>query len=90
MVAVHTLGFSKSFWTQQEVGFALGRGVKVISFKMGENPTGFISKHQALPRRNRTAEQIAEEIDRLLSEDGRTAKRLAHAKERAALDAVPF
>lgn len=58
MVAVHTVGFSKSFWTQQEVGFALGRGVKVISFKIGEDPTGFISKRQALPRRKRTAEQI--------------------------------
>lgn len=90
MVAVHTLGFSKSFWTQQEVGFALGRGVKVISFKMGEDPTGFISKRQALPRRNRTAEQIAEEIDRLLTEDSRTTERLARAKEKAAPDAVPF
>jgi len=40
-VAIHTVGFSKSFWTQQEVGFAVGRGVKIISLKMGEDPTGF-------------------------------------------------
>lgn len=78
MVAVHTVGFSKSFWTQQEIGFALGRGVKVISFKMGEDPTGFISKRQALPRRNRTAEQIAEEINRLLMEDSRTSELIRH------------
>lgn len=79
-IAVHTKGFSQSFWTQQEVGFAVGRGAKVISFKMGEDPTGFISKHQALARRNRTAEQIAEEIDRLLTDDRRTSDRLGEAK----------
>jgi hypothetical protein len=41
-IAIHTPGFSKSFWTQQEIGFAVGRGVKIISFSMGEDPTGFI------------------------------------------------
>src|SRR4051812_21711821 len=62
MVAVLTEGFGKSHWCQQEVGFALGRGTKVISFKWGEDPVGFLSKDQALPRKNRTAEQIAAEI----------------------------
>lgn len=93
-IAVHTLGFSASFWTQQEVGFAVGRGVKVISFKMGEDPTGFISKQQALARRDRSAEAIAEEIDSLLSEDARTADRLKQAKESlgpaSKWDDVPF
>lgn len=80
MVAVHTKGFSASFWTQQEIGFALGRGVKVISFKFGEDPTGFISKHQALPRLQRSADEIAAEIDKLLAADPRTADRLKEAK----------
>lgn len=83
LIAVHTVGFSASIWTQQEIGYALGRGTKVISFKMGEDPTGFIGKHQALPRRNRTAEQIAEEIDKLLAADPRTAERLKEAKDAA-------
>ncbi len=86
LIAVHTPGFSDSIWTQQEIGFALGRGVKIISFKMGEDPTGFIGKHQALPRRNRTADQIAEEIDKLLEADPRTKDRLQEAKDAA----VPF
>ena len=98
-IAIHTQGFSASFWTQQEVGFAVGRGAKIISFKMGEDPTGFISKHQALARRNRTAEQIAQEIDSILSEDDRTAARLLEAKkakgifptaENAFADDIPF
>lgn len=80
LIAVHTVGFSASIWTQQEIGYALGRGTMVISFKMGEDPTGFIGKHQALPRRNRTAEQIAEAIDKLLADDARTKVRLDEAK----------
>ena len=79
-LAIHTLGFKDSFWTQQEIGFAVGRGVKIISFKMGEDPTGFISKKQALPRRNRTAEQIAREVDLLLSSDELTSSKLSQAK----------
>jgi TIR domain len=80
MVAVHTKGFGGSFWTQQEIGFALGRGVKVISFKYGEDPTGFIGKHQALSRLDRSAEEIAAEINRLLADDPRTEGRLKAAK----------
>ena len=79
-VAIHTVGFSGSIWTQQEVGFALGRGTKIISFKMGEDPTGFISRRQALARRARTAEDIAKEINGLLAADPATSDRLASAK----------
>lgn len=67
-------------------GYALGRGTKVISFKMGEDPTGFIGKHQALPRRNRTAEQITKEVDSLLEADPRTKDRLEEARDAA----LPF
>ena len=80
LVAIHTPGFSKSHWTQQEVGFALGRGVKVISFRMGEDPVGFISKKQALSRQQKTAEQIASELDDLLAGDEATASRLSEAR----------
>jgi hypothetical protein len=80
-LAIHTPGFKDSFWTQQEIGFALGRGVKIISFKMGEDPTGFISKQQALARRNRTAEEIAKEVDAILAMDPLTSPKLKAAKE---------
>jgi hypothetical protein len=98
-VAIRTAGFSASFWTQQEIGFAVGRGVKVISLRMGEDPTGFISKHQALSRGKRTAEQIAREIDSILSADNQTARRLLEAKKAKGLlaseadplaDDIPF
>lgn len=92
-IAIHTRGFSKSVWTQQEVGFALGRGIKVISFKMGEDPTGFIQRRQALARKQRSAEEIAMEIDKLLAADERTATRLSEAKRHLGLELdeeIPF
>jgi hypothetical protein len=65
MVAIHTPGFAASHRTQQEIGFALGRGIKIVSFRLGEDPKGFISKRQALSRQGRSAETIAGEIHKL-------------------------
>jgi hypothetical protein len=47
-VALLTEGFHDSLWTDQEVGVAFGRGVPIISVKLGKNPYGFIGKFQAL------------------------------------------
>jgi hypothetical protein len=80
-LAIHTVGFAKSIWTQQEVGYAVGRGVKIISLQMGEDPTGFISKHQALRRGDRKAEAIAAEIDGILAKDPRTRDKLRATKD---------
>lgn len=86
-ISIHTPGFSKSIWTQQEIGFAVCRGVKIIALRMGEDPTGFISKHQALSRGVKTAEQIASDIDALLRKDERIKDRY----EQCVLDAdAPF
>ena len=86
-ISIHTPGFSQSIWTQQEIGFAVCRGVKIIALRMGEDPTGFISKHQALSRGVKTAEQIAADIDLLLKRDERIKERY----EQCVLDAdVPF
>jgi len=93
-LAIHTAGFSKSVWTQQEIGFAVARGVKIISFKMGEDPTGFISQRQALPRLNRKAEAVAKEVHQLLAVDSATKHRLAQAVKANAPkqdpDEIPF
>jgi len=47
-VALLTSEFHNSNWTDQEVGFAIGRGVPIISVKLGMDPYGFIGKFQAL------------------------------------------
>lgn len=80
MVTIHTEGFKDKYWCQQEVGFALGKDTKIISLRMGEDPVGFISKHQALSRGKKTAEVIAPEIITLLESDDRTKDKIFAAK----------
>jgi hypothetical protein len=46
-VALMTEGFHNSDWTDQEVGFALARGVPVIAVRLGRDPYGFLGKFQA-------------------------------------------
>ncbi len=48
MTALITPEFHQSVWCQQEIGFALGRGIPVISMGLGGDPEGFISKIQAV------------------------------------------
>lgn len=89
-LSVHTVGYSQSVWAQQEIGFAVAKGVKIIAVRMGEDPKGFISKNQALSRGQKTADQIAEEIDGLLMKDERTNGRYLASKEIYLSIDVPF
>lgn len=47
-IAVLTEGFHDSLWTDQEVGYALARGIPIIALRLGRDPYGFIGKFQAL------------------------------------------
>ncbi|MEO9169251.1 MAG: toll/interleukin-1 receptor domain-containing protein [Aestuariivirga sp.] len=91
-LAIHTKGFKESYWSQQEVGFAVARGVKIISLRMGEDPQGFISKHQAISRNERQAEEVADEIVALILDDKRTDEKLRASMRfvRDLDDSVPF
>jgi hypothetical protein len=46
--ALMTHDFHESDWTDQEVGFALARGVPVIAVQLGRVPYGLLGKFQAL------------------------------------------
>ena len=48
LVALLTEGFQDSSWTDQEIGFALGRKKQVIAVRMGTDPYGFIGRYQAV------------------------------------------
>lgn len=47
-IAVLTEKFHESLWTDQEVGYALARGIPIIALRLGRDPYGFIGKFQAL------------------------------------------
>ncbi|HMJ34823.1 MAG TPA: toll/interleukin-1 receptor domain-containing protein [Baekduia sp.] len=48
VVALLTDDFSKSRWCDQEVGFAVGRGILIVPVRLGVDPYGFIGKVQGL------------------------------------------
>lgn len=47
-VALMTEGFHDSNWTDQEVGYAIAKGVPIIAVRLGKDPYGFIGKFQGL------------------------------------------
>ena len=47
LVALLHPKFHQSNWTDQEIGFAMGRGVPVFSVRFGQDPYGFIGRFQA-------------------------------------------
>ena len=49
LVAILTDDFHVGSWTDQEIGFAFGRGTPIIAVKLeGADPRGFIGKFQAV------------------------------------------
>ena len=48
LIALLTEEFSKSKWTDQEVGVAFGRKVPIIPVRWGRDPYGFLGKYQAI------------------------------------------
>jgi hypothetical protein len=49
LVALTTPDFHASSWTDQEIGWALGRGVLVVPVRLGVDPYGFAGKYQGVP-----------------------------------------
>ena len=62
LVALLHSEFHKSSWTDQEIGFAMGRGIPVFSVKLGQDPYGFIGRFQAFSANGKNAKLIAREL----------------------------
>ena len=70
--------FHESIWTDQEIGYAMGRDLLIVSVTLGTVPYGFIGKFQAL-RRTQESEKIAEKLVGILWKHPKTNKRMAIA-----------
>ena len=69
MLAFLTDNFHESAWTNQEIGYALGKAIPIISVKFErKDPIGFIGTKQALRGDINHAEQSAAAIYKLLVE----------------------
>jgi nucleoside 2-deoxyribosyltransferase len=62
LVALIHPGFKDSAWCDQEVGYALGRGIPVFAVKYGADPHGFVSRFQAFSGNKKTPYQLAKEV----------------------------
>ena len=62
LVALLHEGFHESKWTDQEIGFAMGRGVPVHSIRFGADPYGFIGRFQAFTGKRKTSATLAENL----------------------------
>lgn len=66
--ALMTDKFHESDWTDQEVGYALARGVTIVALRLGRDPYGFIGKFQGVAAEWQNA---SEELAKVLIRDGR-------------------
>jgi len=62
LVALLHPNFDESNWTDQEIGFAMGRGVPVFSVRFGQDPYGFIGRFQAFEGGAKSAPTLAREL----------------------------
>jgi hypothetical protein len=79
MVAVLTPGFHESKWTDQEIGWALGRGIYLLPLRKGLDPYGFIAEVQGIQAENKTLGGVAEEIFAALLRHSKTRDRIREA-----------
>lgn len=61
LVALLHEKFHESKWTDQEIGFAMGRGVPAFAVQLGETPYGFIARFQAF-NGHRPVDELAGEL----------------------------
>lgn len=69
-------GFRESNWTDQEVGYALARRVKIIPLIFDVMPYGFMARWQGARCRGMNPERIARLLVEALKEDDRTREKL--------------
>jgi hypothetical protein len=79
LLAVLSSGFHASKWTDQEVGFCMGRRVLVASIQNEEAPYGFLGRYQAINAGTRPAPAIARAVFDALVKHDLTARMMAQA-----------
>jgi hypothetical protein len=91
MLAFVTNDFHESVWTNQEIGYALGRNVPIISLKVEQkDPGGFIGNVQALRGRLESPIASVSDIYKLICQKLGTKKRLQQALVLAFIQSPDF
>jgi len=80
LAALITPDFHASKWTDQEIGWALGRGVLVVPLRLGVDPYGLVGKIQGVPGKIGEPKNLAARIAEALF-----ANRQTHGEMRRAV-----
>jgi hypothetical protein len=70
--------FHKSNWTDQEIGYAMGRGVPVVTVRFGQDPYGFVGRFQAFNGNSKPSAAIAAELFDAFRAGKETQKRMSN------------
>jgi hypothetical protein len=79
LVAMLHANFHASNWTDQEIGFAMGRGILIIAIRYGQDPYGCIGRYQGLLGHGRSATAIAEDLLNIFIANKLTTSRMSEA-----------
>jgi len=77
LVALLHPGFHQSNWTDQEIGFPMGRGLPVFAVRFGQDPYGFIARFQGFTGNAKTSDALARELFDAYLKNKQTQKRMA-------------
>lgn len=77
LVALLHPEFHSSSWTDQEIGYVMGRGLPTFAVRMGQDPYGFIARFQAFNGNSKTPTALAEELFHSLRTNKQTVTKMA-------------
>ena len=77
LVALLHQNFHASNWTDQEIGFAMGRGIPAFAVSFGEDPYGFIGRFQAFNGSKKNAAALALELFDAYRKNKQTQRRIS-------------
>ncbi len=89
LVALIEPGFRESAWTDQEVGYALGRSIDVVPLLVGVDPHGFIGKIQGIHVKGKVPSKVADELALALVRRPRLRDKLLNGLARALASSDP-
>lgn len=77
LIALLHEDFHASDWTDQEIGFAMGRGLPVYAIRFGQDPYGFIGRFQAFNGNDKKGSELARELFEAYRKNKQTQRRMA-------------
>lgn len=90
LAALITTDFHASNWTDQEIGWAFGRGVLVVPVRLGVDPYGFAGKVQGFKGNLDHPQALASAIKKILLNNPQTHREMRRALVSAFSDVTSF